>query len=534
MKFIFKLDLISWIIIFLAPLFLYSCYVSHSRKNYKSVNEFVHAPENVHSKAFLKAHHRNGNIYILRDTWKFDSIKNTMSGQGSLYNLNRSLLFNGELEIPIDSISIFETNTKIQNPESARIAGITVLAALDVVIGLVCLSNPKACFGSCPTFYINENDNFHFANAESFSNAIAPAMEYNDIDALYHSEEIIDSFMLTMKNEALETHCINELKLLAFQINERERVLHSPDDKFYLSDSTYFLSSALAQEGDVLQLLNRNDRNERFSWADEKKLNSKENIFLTFENVEVGEELGLSVRFRQSLMTTYFIYSAIGYMGDKMSDIFAEIENGRNMSLEIKDGLKKELGKIDIYFLNENSEWIYCGGFYETGPIAINYQMIKLNQVSKNDKVEIKIVLNKGLWRLDNIELVNVKKELEPMVILPSSVKNKGKEADILLDKLKKDKDYLISMPGDEFLFKFDLPIPQKYDLFLSAGGYYLEWMREQWLKDKNLIKLNQLVNKPEKYLKKEVANYKKYEAGMEEQFWNSKVDTKNFSYYEK
>jgi hypothetical protein len=57
--------------------------------------------------------------------------------------------------------------------------------------------------------------------------------------------------------------------------------------------------------------------------------------------------------------------------------------------------------------------------------------------------------------------------------------------------------------------------------------------MRSHWLADKNLLKLKQMVDNPKKYLKEEAGNYKVYEATMEQEFWNSKIDTKNFSYYE-
>jgi hypothetical protein len=65
------------------------------------------------------------------------------------------------------------------------------------------------------------------------------------------------------------------------------------------------------------------------------------------------------------------------------------------------------------------------------------------------------------------------------------------------------------------------------------SKGYYLEWMRQHWLKDKNLIKLQQMVNNPYKFLKQEAKNYKQYETTMEQEFWNSKIDTKKYSYYE-
>ena len=44
---------------------------------------------------------------------------------------------------------------------------------------------------------------------------------------------------------------------------------------------------------------------------------------------------------------------------------------------------------------------------------------------------------------------------------------------------------------------------------------------------------LHTIQQKKKKYLKMEAANYKQYETGMEADFWNSKIDTENFSYYE-
>ena len=77
-------------------------------------------------------------------------------------------------------------------------------------------------------------------------------------------------------------------------------------------------------------------------------------------------------------------------------------------------------------------------------------------------------------------------------------------------------------------------PDAQKnYVLFLYSEGYYLEWMREHWIKDKDLLKLKQIVEDPSKYLRAETKNYKIYEKNLEADFWNSKIDTKTFSYYE-
>jgi hypothetical protein len=519
----------------IAILAIQACKTYYFRSNYKDANSLIHETKNMQTKPYLKAHLKNGDVCILWDSWKVDTTLNVVSGIGTKYDFNRKPIFQGTINIPIDSVAIFETNKKIQNPEAGRIAALSILVGLDVVVGIICLTNPKACFGSCPTFYINKNDNYHYADAEGFSNAIAPSMEYYDIDALNNGQLINDTFSITMKNEALETHCVKDVKLLAYPRKEGERVFQSPTNAFYLCKKSYPLSVATANEGDITSLLRIQDRQERFSLCDENNLSSKEEILLSFDNVNNTNDLGLILNFRQTMMTTYFIYSAMGYMGNEVGDIFAKLETNNDTKEKLKGGIKKELGNIDIYLWNEQTNnWILQNGFYETGPIAINRQFIPLQNLSSNLKVKLKIVLNKGLWRIDYAALTNIIEEVNPYEISPNSVLNKGKPDNKALSEIIIPDKYLISMPGSEYTFNFTLPNPKTdYELFLYSKGYYLEWMREHWIKDKDLLKLNQMVNNPKKYLKSEAKNYKRYETTMEQEFWNSKVDTKTFSYYE-
>ena len=135
---------------------------------------------------------------------------------------------------------------------------------------------------------------------------------------------------------------------------------------------------------------------------------------------------------------------------------------------------------------------------------------------------------------MDYLALTNIKAKVKPIEIAPSSILNKGKIDHKALSSLNRPNDYLISMPGSAYKFNFDLPQQNEdYELFLYSKGYYLEWMREHWIKDKDLLKLRQMVVHPKKYLKLEAKDYKRYEASMEQEFWNSKIDTKIFSYYE-
>lgn len=504
------------------------------RSNYTDTNTLLHQKDNLQKEEFLKAHLKNGEVHILGDTWTVDTIRNVVTGRGSSYDYNRIKISEGPITIPIDSVAIFETNSKLEGTEKKRVRALSILAGVDVAIGVFCLSSPKACFGSCPTFYIEEEDNFHYADAEGFSNAISPSMQYSDIDALNSRFISGNTFSITMKNEALETHVVNSLNLIAFPLHQNERVYQSPKNVFFSCKNSYELKNARNGSGDITALLLQPDRQEWFSFADQENLSSKEEIYLTFENVIQPEKLGLVLNFRQTLMTTYFIYSAMGYMGDEVGDIFAQIETSGSIAEKLENGIKKELGDIDVYVFNlETDKWEFQGGYYETGPIAFNRQIMPFSTTISGKEIKVKLVLNKGLWRLDHAALTNVVNKLEPVFLDVCEVKKKGMRDHSALAEIQDRKRSLISMPGNEYQFVFEVPGESgAYELFLVSEGYYLEWMRESWIKDKDLLKLKQMVDNPRRYLKVEAKNYKEYERTMEQEFWNSKIDTKTFPHY--
>ena len=191
-----------------------------------------------------------------------------------------------------------------------------------------------------------------------------------------------------------------------------------------------------------------------------------------------------------------------------------------------------------LTFINGNTlsnNWEFQSAIYETGPIAINKQFIPLKHKGLNGSTKIKLVINKGLWRIDYAALSEIEKQVTPIAIKPDSVFNKGTYDATSTTLLNNPDRYLISMPGSAYKMHFELPSNnQQFELFLSSKGYYLEWMRAHWIKDKDLLKLNSLINHPEQFLKDEAANYKMYETQIEQSFWDSKIDTKTFSYYEK
>ena len=510
-----------------------ACTTYYFRNNYKDANSLIHQTADLKVKLFLKAHMKNGDVCILKDSWSVDTLQSLVMGNGTRYEFNRNMIYQGTMSIPVDSVALFETNEKIET-ETGRIAALSILAGVDLVVGIICLTNPKACFGSCPTFYLNEKDNFHYADAEGFSSAILPSMEYFDIDALNNKPITDHSFSITMKNEALETHCVNDVKLLACPRKEGQRIYQSSSNDFYLCENNYKINKATGTEGEITKLLESDDKQERFSLADENNLSTKEEVYLNFEGVKNQNDLGIIINFRQTLLTTYLFYSAMGYMGENVGDIFSLLETNKKFRNDF-DATTKELGNIEVYIWNEKKAvWEFQDMLNETGPIAVNRQIVPLTSKATGPEVKIKLVMNKGLWRIDYAALTNIRKEIKPVELSPVCILNKGKTDNSALHLINDTEKYLVSMPGSEYKFNFVLPGNNNdYELFLYSKGYYLEWMRASWLKDKDMSKLMEMVFNPKGYLKSETKNYKRYENYIEQEFWNSKIDTKTFSYNE-
>ena len=205
-------------------------------------------------------------------------------------------------------------------------------------------------------------------------------------------------------------------------------------------------------------------------------------------------------------------------MGNSVSYWMAEFESGK---IEKKPGIFDLLGGIEIYSRKSNGDWLFEGRINETGPIATDFNIITLS-AQNDENIELKLVLNKGLWRIDYLALATLSEKVLPVVIQPSKVeKITGSETDPLR-KLTQDNEYLVTYPGDAYKLQYQLPF-NNAELFLDTKGYYLEWIRDEWVKEQNFKKLNLMINKPSQFLKLTARDYKKLEAQMEQTFWNSR-----------
>jgi len=202
-------------VLIIIGLIIYSCgrlYIKQDfRQTYDIHNDSIH--QKLYSQAFFKVHLKNGNVSVLNE-WGVNGNKDSLFGKGKLFDFNRNEIKDGSIAHEIDEIAIIETNQleAIKSRDNERVSGLAILTGVNLILDAICITNPKACFGSCPTFYTNNSLSVHDAKAEGFSSSISPSLETTDMDALKTSTSD-ETFYLTMKNEAFETHLINELFL---------------------------------------------------------------------------------------------------------------------------------------------------------------------------------------------------------------------------------------------------------------------------------------------------------------------------------
>jgi len=289
----------------------------------KTMRRSVTSPQYVdtvdRSAPFLKVHMRDGTLYVL-SPWSIDNATRMLRGEGQRFDVDRTVLAHGPVEIPVDSAVLFETNV---SHTSGATAALSVITGISLGVTAFCLADTKACFGSCPTFYAEGDTSL--IQAEGFSASIAPSLEADDIDHLFrvHAEPPI--VRLRMTNEAMETHVVRRADLRVAPHGPGERVFADSLGELWLAHDPAVPHSCLGTSGDCLAEVAAFDGQERISVADSTDLATRETVELSFGQVPQGNP-AIVLASRQSLMPTYILYQTLAYMGSQAGTWLAALE----------------------------------------------------------------------------------------------------------------------------------------------------------------------------------------------------------------
>ncbi len=466
---------------------------------------------------YLKAHLRTGYVYVL-GSWKVDSSGTLVTGRGSLLNPNRALVKEGEFQLPVDSVALFETNLLHQG---GAVTALSVMTGVTAAVTAVCIANPKTCFGSCPTFYVNDSTG-RFLQAEGFSASIAPALEAVDVDALYRARVTGRRFKLHLRNEALETHVIRYADLLAVPRPSDGRVFITPEGQFRPTTGLRPPVRCTGAGVDCREVVASFDGRERTSLADSLDLASRETIHLEFDS-DGSQDLGLVITSRQSLMSTYLLYQTLAYLGTYAPSALAALASGGPAARGRAQGIGHLLGRIDVLVPGSGGEWVLAGSAGETGPLAPDTKVVPLPP-GQTGPVRVRLQLTRGLWRIDYLALGHLGKPLRPVRVPPIRVERGGQDDAAALRALVDTSKSLVTLPGDTYDLEYRLPPgPAGYELLLEARGYYLEWMRREWLAEENLALAAQILFDPAGAVRTLAPAFKRQEPELERLFWSSR-----------
>jgi hypothetical protein len=468
---------------------------------------------------FLKSHMRDGSLYVL-SRWHVGAIDSLVTGEGVHYGATREVISRGAFSVPLDSVVLLETNVVKSSSANAAFAALLIVTT---AVAIVCISNPKSCFGSCPTFYAEDDPTV--VQAESFSASVAPSLEETDVDALYRVRPGVDSLTLRLTNEANETHVVRRADLLAVPCPPHARAGRVSDGTFRLFRDPRPAVRADGEEGDLAPLLAAFDRAERFSPADSADLAARETVDLVFAPREGPTALVLAAR--QTLLTTYLYYQTLAYLGSGAGTWIAMLERSEGAGRPLAEGIGTVLGGIEILAPSKDGGWRRVDEVGETGPIATDVYLVPLPDAG-GDSVRVRLRLVRGMWRLDYAALASLGAEVAPLRLAPIRVTREGRDDPAALRALTTHDHPLVTVRGDAYRITYALPPdPKRHEYFLEARGYYLEWMRREWLREEDAGRAGQAFLDPRGALRRMAPEFKRTEPEMESLFWSSRYATR-------
>lgn len=469
---------------------------------------------------FLKVHMENGELYVLSE-WRVIPQPNAVTGTGLHYDVRRNVLRSGEHVIPVGQVALLETN----RPRTVAHAGAAVLGVatgLSLAVNVACAANPKMCYGSCPTFYADDGSGLAL-QAEGFSGAFARGLEETDVDALPTARSVDGRVSIVMRDEAAETHVVRSVHLLVVPRPAGHRIVRAGETFFATGPSLPPLTCT-APDRDCSAAVAESDGVEDAPPTDPTDLAASETIALSF-GPSTGRR-GLLISGRNSLVGTFVFYQLLAWLGDEAGALLAGLERNAAGSEHVRAAVTfgRTLAQLRVEVRAPGGEWLLAGTYDELGPIAHDLQVVPLPEALPDGPLEVRLASTRGFWKLDELALVQLAPAPAATRIAPSAVLHHEVVDEEALARLRDPERHLFTFPGDAYTLVYELPDGADYELFLESRGYYVEWIRTQWLAEQSPLQIARFFLDPRDAMRRLAPAYTRIAPFVEAQFSGSRV----------
>jgi hypothetical protein len=481
-----KLSLVLILIIFAIP----GCY-PNIKPNFIKMNQLT---LNKQSIAPTKAYLKDASVILFPAGFNFSDSFVSGSGQRFWLSGKQSKMITQKMQIDsIIAMTYYEKEISATRGLASFSLGIFGLAQTG--LALYCLSCPKCCFGSCPTVYTFDGKQFQL-ETELFSYSISKLLEEEDLDLL--TQKIPDSglYKVRITNEALETHHLNKLSLLTINHPIGTAVYPSASNGFIvindLSQPDEVINSSKKIVSDLVTSA------DSLSYRSDLDMITKLKNGLNYDWLQVkmntqqkSDSVTMVIRYRNTLLSTILFYDVV-----LASQGISAVEWTRKMNEDSIyasqfNFVYNNFSGISVFNLT-NNKWEKINSINDAGPIVWKYIATKI-PVDSEGNINIKLQFFPDNFLIDyiafdvennspNAFLVN---ELYPTTIFQNS-KNITNE---IIPLIENDDDlYLITNPGESYLYLYDIPITENIEqtIFIKSKGYYTEWIRGSWVRNNN------------------------------------------------